>query len=308
MHRNVPMKNSHSHTLPNYVISLLPPLILYNFLPYTLQVQNVTVKQMIKVEPGEKNSIYSLDLTKDQKLVIKLRYNGAMWCGNLNLTPHLDEKILMLTSEDGKESLAVNVKTDRDKSCEVFFYTPYWIVNKTTLPLQIKVSATNTVYQSPNEDILLFTYKRHGKQTLNVRVYESNWSNEFGLECAGTTGLVVCKDPQRKKKYLFFLQTKLANLCPRLTKIVTLLPSFLVTNNTDKFLRFMEHNERTDLWIDLPPFKTLIFWPETSSMEMYVKYRDSKLISQAFFVASNHRTVLRLDKGVKILNFHIKFC
>lgn len=93
------------------------------------------------------------------------------------------------------------------------------------------------LYDSINEDILLFTYKRHGKQTLNIRVYESNWSNDFGLECAGTTGLVVCKDNERKKKYLFFLHTQLSNMCPRLTKIVTLLPSFLVTNHTDKPLR-----------------------------------------------------------------------
>lgn len=62
--------------------------------------------------------------------------------------------------------------------------------------------------------------------------------------------------------------------------------------------RFMEHNEKTDLWTDLPPHQYKIFWPETASMEMYVKYRDSKLTSQAFFIATPHHTVLRMDKGV----------
>lgn len=60
----------------------------------------------------------------------------------------------------------------------------------------------------------------------------------------------------------------------------------------------MEHNEKTDLWVDLSPDQCLTFWPETSSMQMYVKYRDSKLHSQSFFIASHHRTVLRMDKGV----------
>lgn len=60
----------------------------------------------------------------------------------------------------------------------------------------------------------------------------------------------------------------------------------------------MEHNEKTDLWVDIAPYQTMIFWPETSSMQMYVKYRDSKLISQAFFISNHHRTVLRMDKGV----------
>ncbi|RZC35875.1 vacuolar protein sorting-associated protein 13A-like, partial [Asbolus verrucosus] len=296
--RNLEIPNSQAHTVPNYVIHLLPPLILHNFLPYSLEVENVGLKQLIKIEPGEKKSVYSLDLSKDQKLLIKVKYNLLIWSGILNFTTYLDEKIVVLSSESKDvKHLAINTKTDREGSCNLFFYTPYWIVNKIGLPLQIKASATNTVYESNNEDILLFTYKRHGKQTLNVKVYESNWSNEFGLECAGTTGLIICKDNERKKKYLFFLSIKLSQMCPRLTKIVTLLPSFVVTNNTNKNLRFMEHNEKTDLWTDLDSHQTVTFWPETSSMQMYVKYRDSKLISQAFNIATTNRTVLRMDKG-----------
>lgn len=91
--------------------------------------------------------------------------------------------------------------------------------------------------ESNSNDILLFTYKRHGRQTLSIKVYDSNWSNEFGLECAGTTGLVVCKDYERRKKYQFFLTISLSKMCPRLTKVVTLLPSFLVRNETTKHLR-----------------------------------------------------------------------
>uniref|UniRef100_A0A1Y1KIC3 Vacuolar protein sorting-associated protein 13 VPS13 adaptor binding domain-containing protein n=1 Tax=Photinus pyralis TaxID=7054 RepID=A0A1Y1KIC3_PHOPY len=62
----------------------------------------------------------------------------------------------------------------------------------------------------------------------------------------------------------------------------------------------MEHNEKTDLWVDLPPNQHKLFWPETGSMEMYVKYRDSKLNSQPFFIATVHHTVLRMDKGTAI--------
>ncbi|KAJ8960584.1 hypothetical protein NQ318_013873 [Aromia moschata] len=297
--KNLDVKHFQAHTIPNYVIHLLPPLIIHNYLPYTLEVLNVGLKQVVKVEPGEQNSVYSLDFSRDEKLLIRVKRDSVTWSGNLNLTRHLDEKIIVLNTESKEDmkNLAINVKSDREGSCNLFFYTPYWIVNKTGLPLQIKAAASNSLHEIVNEDILLFTYKRHCKQTLNVRVYESNWSNEFGLECAGTTGLVVCKDNERKKKYLFFLSTRLSNMCPRLTKIVTLLPSFLVTNNTERALRFMEHNEKSDLWIDLPPYQTMIFWPETSSMQMYVKYRDSKLISQSFFISNQHRTVLRMDKG-----------
>lgn len=60
----------------------------------------------------------------------------------------------------------------------------------------------------------------------------------------------------------------------------------------------MEHNEKTDLWIDLNPNQCVPFWPETTSMQMYVKYRDSKLSSQSFYISTPHQTVLRMDKGV----------
>lgn len=142
--KNIEVKNSLIHSIPNYVIHLLPPLILHNFLPYSLEVQNVYLKQQMKIEPGEQTSIYSLNLSKDQKLLIKITYANLIWSGLLNLTTHLDEKIVILTSDSKVDScnknLTINVKTDREGSCNIYFYTPYWIVNKTTLPLYIKVN------------------------------------------------------------------------------------------------------------------------------------------------------------------------
>lgn len=72
-----------------------------------------------------------------------------------------------------------------------------------------------------------------------MRVYESDWSNDFGLDCAGTTGLIVCKDNERKKRYTFLLSIRLSQMCPKFTKIVSFLPNFLVANNTNKNLRYV---------------------------------------------------------------------
>ncbi|KAK9700327.1 SHR-binding domain of vacuolar-sorting associated protein 13, partial [Popillia japonica] len=320
LRRNVDVKNSQSHFIPNYIIQLLPPLIFYNYLPYTVEVENLELKQMIKVESGEKASAYALNLSRDQKLCIRVIYSCSLWSGILNLTTHFDEKVMHLTNEEGKDDetkyLTVNVKADREGSCSVYFYAPYWIINKTGLPLHIKASSTNVIHESVGGDILLFSYKRHGKQSLNMKVYESEWSNDFGIECAGTTGLIVCKDNVRRKKYAILLSINLSEMCPRFTKIIIFSPNFLITNNTNKTLRFMEQNEKTDLWTDLPPHQCVPFWPETSSMQMSVKYRDSKLTSQAFFISSNHNTVLRMGKesaltvsvtGGKIDSFRVTF-
>ncbi|KAK5650330.1 hypothetical protein RI129_001359 [Pyrocoelia pectoralis] len=302
--RNVDVQNSHLYSSPNYVIRLLPPLAFQNLLPYTLEVQNVELKQQMKVEPGERSSIYSIDLFKDQKFLVKVSYSGFVWSGLLNLTIDFDEKIVMLSTDTKingtNKQLPIHVKVEKENNYNIFFYSSYWIVNKTELPLQLKATSNPNVFETSNEDILLFSFKRHTKQSITLRVYESNWSNDFGLDCAGTTGLVVCKDHERKKRYSLLLSIRLSEMCPQYTKIITFLPSFIVINTTRKHLRFMEHNEKTDLWVDLLPNQHKIFWPETGSMEMYVKYRDSKLNSQPFFVATVHHTVLRMDKGSAI--------
>lgn len=141
LERNINRKNSHTHSIPNYIIHILPPLIFHNFLPYAVEVQNVDLKQQIKVEPSEKNSVYSLDLNKEIKLLIKMKYNGLSWTGNLRFTTRLEEKLVVLSTEEnsGKQVL-VNVRVEKEGSCKVFFYASYWIVNKTGLPIDIKVN------------------------------------------------------------------------------------------------------------------------------------------------------------------------
>jgi len=47
--------------------------------------------------------------------------------------------------------------------------------------------------------------------------------------------------------------------------------------------------------------KTLPFWPETDSMRMFVKLRDGKSGSQHFSIIKEEQTVLRMDKGVKLI-------
>ncbi|CAH0559657.1 unnamed protein product [Brassicogethes aeneus] len=296
MRRNLDLKVSKAYSVPNYTIQLMPPVIINNMLPYRLEIKNKTV---ISMEPGEKVRVYSMDVSKDQKLPAQLEYNGVTCRAILNLNTQLDDKILVFTDESLKPNLIlpINIKIDREGSCNIFFYTPYWIVNKTQLPVQLKASGTDAIINCDKESILLFTYKRHGKPSINMRVHNSNWSNDFGMECAGTTGLVVCKDHTRRKKYMVFTKCSISNICPQLTKIVTLMPSFIIVNHTEKHLRFMEHNEKTDLWNDLEPSQKMIFWPETNSMQMYVKFRDHKVISPPFFITTHHKTVLKMDKN-----------
>ncbi|KAL4704779.1 hypothetical protein ACJJTC_008695, partial [Scirpophaga incertulas] len=110
----------------------------------------------------------------------------------LRIIPVLDvtEKNINLTTECDKDSgdgrrLLVSLKVERHDSWQLLFHAQYWFINKTGLPLQIRVT--------------------------------------------------------------------LSELCPQLTKIVTLLPYFVVCNDTRRHLRYMEQDEAADLWLDLAP-------------------------------------------------------
>lgn len=47
LQRNLDVKNSLAHSVPNYLIRLLPPMSVQNFLPYSLQVENLKLKQVL---------------------------------------------------------------------------------------------------------------------------------------------------------------------------------------------------------------------------------------------------------------------
>lgn len=69
----------------------------------------------------------------------------------------------------------------------------------------------------------------------------------------------LCRDRERKRRYRILLTVQLSCSSPHLTRIVTLLPNFIVTNHSRRPLRFMEDNERADLWIDLAPSQVFPF-------------------------------------------------
>lgn len=142
--RNIYIKNATSYSIPNFIIQLIPPYTLQNFLPYTLELQNTDLKQNLKIEPGEKSSLYSVSLSNDNKFSLKVTYSNLIWTGTLNLTRDIDEKIVILYTDDpvkgANKQLPINVKAERENNYNILFYASYWIVNKTELPLQIKVN------------------------------------------------------------------------------------------------------------------------------------------------------------------------
>jgi vacuolar protein sorting-associated protein 13A/C len=60
------------------------------------------------------------------------------------LSADLEEKVVAMATEHdtegGNKQLGLNIRVERGETCDVLLHAPYWIINKTGLPLQIRVS------------------------------------------------------------------------------------------------------------------------------------------------------------------------
>lgn len=114
-------------------------------LSYALELKLPNIKYDVRIEAGDKTNIYFLNLQKVQKVTIEIpEYLGIPWVGSFNLTPDLEEKVIqMVTEQDtegGNKQLGLSLRVTRNSTINLYLHSPYWIINKTGLPLQIRVS------------------------------------------------------------------------------------------------------------------------------------------------------------------------
>ncbi|XP_072932453.1 intermembrane lipid transfer protein VPS13A-like [Epargyreus clarus] len=292
-----------SRSIPNLLLRILPPLGVHNRLPHALQLSGDAMN--IRVEPGERAHVYTMKLSQYHKLTLDMHYLGLPWTGTFRFSLDMTEKTISMRTECDTEGsnkrLSVCARVQLGAAVKLLLYAPCWLINKTGLPLQIK-GRSDICHELSDEPLLWSAARCAGRcaeERLRVRVHAAGWSRASCVRAAAP-GLLVCANPERRVNYRMLLDVTLSELCPELTKIVTLLPYFLVYNDTKKHLRFMEENEAADLWIDLAPQQCTPFWPQTDSMSMHCKFRDSTVVSQHFSIAKNHFTVLRMDKGSAI--------
>lgn len=135
--------NRTSRTVPNYTLRAVPPVIIHNFLPFAIELNFPNFKH--RIEASEKIDVYMLNLTHrvlKTDLVVP-SYLGISWSGSFNLRKDINEKIVNMSTEHdtdgGNKHLKIAIKITNEDSCRIFIHSSYWIVNKTGLPLQLRV-------------------------------------------------------------------------------------------------------------------------------------------------------------------------
>ncbi|XP_044592317.1 vacuolar protein sorting-associated protein 13A-like isoform X2 [Cotesia glomerata] len=287
--------------VPQYLISIVPPIVFDNKLPFVIDVDVPSIDYEVRIEPGERINVYSIKCDNDTTVNFKIKnYLGAQWAGTFKLNSELERKLIKMFADGDTDAVwrpfMLCVELNKLSSWTVVIYSEYWIINKTGLPLKIQETLSNTV-EIPGEDLIVFSQKKNRRKLVMLKVHQSDWSMSFGLDAISSMSLIVCKDVERKRKYRILAEIADSTLSPNFTKIVTFLPYFFVKNNTKRALRFMEENEDADLWNDLPAGHGTAFWPYTESMRMRVKWKNSQLVSQHFDFTNIGKIVLRMENG-----------
>jgi vacuolar protein sorting-associated protein 13A/C len=70
---------------------------------------------------------------------------GIDWTGSLELTTDLEEFKAINMESDGhaegqSKQLSLSIYICQKQSMDLYIYSPYWILNKTMLPIQLRVS------------------------------------------------------------------------------------------------------------------------------------------------------------------------
>lgn len=284
---------------PHHVIDLYPPLIIQNKLPVHLELSGMAQsKDVDLLHPGEKLSIVSMCPGDNcQVKIVMKNYEDVDWIGHMVIRKETEKSLslLMKSQEETPNELFLGVLTlHQSGTREMFIYSPYWLINKTGLHVEYRVSKTKQVYvqSAVDKHPLLFNFTEKTYRKAKLRLPGHPWSSKFSLDAVGDSGKVTCKTNDGKK-FEFILQIELSRT--GLTKLVTLTPKYVIINNTEISLSFIENRCKNSLWFVVEPGECKPFWPIDRSGVLVVKPTMSKVISKPFGFSLSHTTVLRIS-------------
>ncbi|XP_071825694.1 intermembrane lipid transfer protein VPS13A-like isoform X3 [Apostichopus japonicus] len=301
---------------PKYDIHINPVVTLKNLLSvpvfYTLQ----GTEHEFEIKSTESTQMTNVDIGKTMMFMRIPDYNGLEWKGEMTLRTTLKEYSQWGFRGDNGKWMEVGVWVNYKQGFQdMAIFTPYWLINKTGLPLSYK-GTSDEVFEHPAEkqEPIMFAYPTSksiapGKNKIQVKCSDSQWSDKFSLDAVGSTGFISCKTKEKEfeakgegiaipKKYSLGVQIQLSYLS--YTKMVLLTPRYLVVNETDGDICVSEPHGQT---YDVEQHGCKPFWPidKKDLSEMFVKKKGGKDVSLPFTYGKPHTTVLRLGEGSGII-------
>ncbi|XP_015113187.1 vacuolar protein sorting-associated protein 13D isoform X1 [Diachasma alloeum] len=236
--------------LPAHTISLLPPVTLTNLLPHEVSYQ-VSTAETGRIGPGMSADLHSVNV--EEQLEITVQLDGYPGSGTLLLSQISGSFVgrMKLTDSAGRILfLNAAVIVERGSAVKINITAPYWIVNKTGLPLVFRQEGVGTEAAGQFEEHerarmvapLLFSFSdEEASRTLAVRVGSgvhpngvSQWSQHFHLQPGVQVHRlrISLRDGRPDIVYLIGVSTRTARGRYRATTVVTLSPRYQLHNRS----------------------------------------------------------------------------
>ncbi|NWV03346.1 VP13A protein, partial [Ptilonorhynchus violaceus] len=262
-----------------YVVHLWPSVLLRNLLPYqiTYSVEGNGNKHDT-LQEGCSAQIHNAVLDQTKLDLQLLNYLDQNWRSEYHIKSNLPDisftTFHCITELDKTElDVAVHV-TYTTGQMIIAIHSPYWMVNKTGRMLQYKADGIHRKHPPDYKKPLLFSFQPKNflqNNKVQLRVTDSELSDQFSLDTVGSHGSVKCKS--HKKEYQ--VGVTINNSSFNITRIVTFTPFFMISNRSKYTLEVAE--EGKEKWIPIVLQQCIPFWPENDANKLLVRVENSDL-------------------------------
>lgn len=247
-----------------------------NLLPFCIKLSILGRGEVFELDAGEECELNGIRFGKTEMRIQILDYMGCSWLADntiSNITEDEDfdlwkffpsapsvttgtktRSLNPVTFNPGHKrsqssddsSLVVLLSTNKDPKgvTTSSLFSPYWLINKTGLPMSWKSSGRKSysVVDPGNIDYpLLMSFKQSlfSKKRMQIKIGESELSDGFPVDVVGSKGSVLVKGKDGAF-YTIAIHITLSRIS--LTKILTAHPFYLIVNKTDHDIEYSEDN------------------------------------------------------------------
>ncbi|KAG7207931.1 hypothetical protein KM043_009519 [Ampulex compressa] len=246
-----------SQILPAHTITVMAPIALTNLLPHEL-LYEVGIESG-RILPGSSADLHSVNI--DEQLDILLQLDGYPGSSTITLPENSSSFTARLRLSDSAGRilyLQAAVVVEKGLATQINITAPYWIINKTGLPLVFRQEGVGMEAAGQFEEHekarmvapLLFSFSdEEASRTLSVRVGNAvhpqgvpQWSQHFHLH----PGIQVhrlrisLRDGRPDIVYLISVATRSARGRYRVTTVVTLSPRYQLHNRSSYTLELAQ--------------------------------------------------------------------
>ncbi|XP_053307347.1 intermembrane lipid transfer protein VPS13D [Spea bombifrons] len=273
---------------PGHTIFLLPTVVIGNLLPCELNfyVKGTPIKGTLK--PGKETALHTADTSQNIELGIALE--NFQHCKELLIPPGTQNYMVRMRLYDANKrqlNLTIRITCRAEGSLKIFISAPYWLINKTGLPLIFRQdnAKTDAAGQFEEHELarslspLLFCYADKELPNLcTMRVGKGihpegipGWCQAFSLD--GGSGVRALKVIQQGNRpgliYNIGIDVKKGRGRYIDTCMVTFAPRYLLINKSKHKLAFAQREfargqgtSNPDGYISTLPGSSVVFhWP-----------------------------------------------